>query len=362
MSVAANIKLLLSQLWFKISIDSTTAVGTAAVFVVGGLHVLQGELQVGGLVVALAYVMALYTPVQSLAHLSGAYADAMARARRIDEVLEVKNDIEDPIGTAQTLSAATSGGRSLEFRDVSFSYDSRRQALHHVSLEIGRGKVAALVGETGAGKSTLTGLALRLFDPDGGRVLIDGIDIRELKVAELRAQFAVVLQSPYLLPLTVAENIAYGRPEATWQAIEAAAKAAGADSFVRALPQGYDTVIGERGATLSGGERQRLAIARAFLKDAPILILDEPTAALDAKMEAALIASLEKLMQGRTTLIIAHRLSTLRTADEIAVIRNGRIVETGTRDDLLADETYFKRLYDLQSGEKGSAKLSEEEA
>jgi ATP-binding cassette subfamily B protein/subfamily B ATP-binding cassette protein MsbA len=204
--------------------------------------------------------------------------------------------------------------------------------LRDLSLTIGAGETVALVGATGAGKSTLVSLVPRFFDPWAGRVLIDGQDVRALTLQSLREQVALVLQEPFLLPLTVAENIAYGRPGAGREEIVAAAVAANADEFIRRLPEGYDTVIGERGATLSGGQRQRLAIARALLKDAPILILDEPTSALDARTEALILEALERLMANRTTLIIAHRLSTIRNADRVVELRDGQIVsvtETG---------------------------------
>jgi ABC-type multidrug transport system fused ATPase/permease subunit len=217
-----------------------------------------------------------------------------------------------------------------------------------VTLEARPGETVALVGPTGAGKSTLVSLLPRFFDPWDGRVELDGQDLRSLRLADLRAQVALVLQEPFLLPLTVAENVAYGRPGATHAEVVAAARAANADGFIRGLSGGYDTVIGERGATLSGGQRQRLAIARALVKDAPILILDEPTSALDAETEALLMEALARLMAGRTTFIIAHRLSTIRAADRVAVLEDGRIVEDGPPAELLARPGPFRRLHDLQ--------------
>jgi ATP-binding cassette subfamily B protein/subfamily B ATP-binding cassette protein MsbA len=210
------------------------------------------------------------------------------------------------------------------------------------------GEVVGLVGMTGAGKSTLVSLIPRFFDPWEGRVLLDGVDLRELRLRDLRAQVALMLQEPFLLPLTVAENIAYGRPEARREEIEAAARAARAHEFIAQLPRGYDTVVGERGATLSGGERQRLAIARAVLRDAPVLILDEPTAALDLATEALVLEALERLVRGRTTFVIAHRLSTLRRVDRIVVLEEGRIVEQGRPQDLLAARGHYWRLHRLQ--------------
>jgi ATP-binding cassette subfamily B protein/subfamily B ATP-binding cassette protein MsbA len=220
--------------------------------------------------------------------------------------------------------------------------------LHELSLEARPGETIALVGATGAGKSTLVALLPRFLDPWRGRVVVDGHDVRDVQLASLRAQVALVLQEPMLLPLSVAENLAYGRPGATASTIEAAARAAHAHEFIVRLPAGYATVLGERGATLSGGQRQRLAIARALVRDAPLLVLDEPTSALDAETEGLLLDALRRLMQHRTTFIIAHRLSTIRGADQIVVLGDGRILEQGTHAALLAANGPFARLYALQ--------------
>ena len=237
----------------------------------------------------------------------------------------------------------------MTFDNVSFGYAPGRPVLNGVNLTVQAGETIALVGTSGAGKTTLASLVPRFFDPSEGRVLLDGIDARDIQLRSLRQQIALVLQEPFLLPLSVADNIAYGEPGASRETVVAAAVAANADEFIRSLPEGYDTVIGERGATLSGGQRQRLAIARALLKDAPILILDEPTSALDAKTEALILEALARLMAHRTTFIIAHRLSTIRDADRIAVLKDGGIAEQGRHDELMARGGLYRQLVRLQS-------------
>jgi ATP-binding cassette subfamily B protein/subfamily B ATP-binding cassette protein MsbA len=224
--------------------------------------------------------------------------------------------------------------------------------LHDVSLEAHPGERIAIVGATGAGKSTLVSLVPRFFDPDSGRVLIDGHDVKDVQLKSLRSQVSLVLQESFLFPISIADNIAYGRPDASREEVEAAAQAANAHRFIEELPQGYDTVVGERGATLSGGERQRVAIARALLKDAPILILDEPTSALDAETESLLLEALDRLMAGRTTLIIAHRLSTIRDANRIVVLSDGKVVEEGSHRQLLNRRKAYAHLHALQTGKR----------
>jgi ATP-binding cassette subfamily B protein/subfamily B ATP-binding cassette protein MsbA len=262
------------------------------------------------------------------------------------EVLGTEREVHDRPGAVALPPVA--GHVRLE--DVGFGYETGRPVLCDVSLEVEPGQTVSLVGATGAGKTTLASLLPRFFDPWQGRVLIDGFDLRDVQIQSLRDQVAIVLQEAFLFPRTIAENIAYARPDASREEIEAAARAANAHAFIERLPQGYDTPVGERGATLSGGERQRISIARAFLKDAPILILDEPTSALDAATESLLLEALGRLMKGRTTFIIAHRLSTIRTADRIVVIQEGKVVESGTHEELRALQGRYAHLHNLQFG------------
>jgi ATP-binding cassette, subfamily B, bacterial len=323
------------------------AFGTAAVLWYGALLVLDGQLTLGALLVFLAYLTTLQGEMKNLLGVYSTVQTAGASVDRVMEVLEAEEEVEERPGAAELGRVR---GR-IELQGVTFGYEAERPILHDVSLRVEPGQTLALVGATGAGKSTLVGLVPRFFDPWQGRVLLDGVDVREVTLRSLRAQVSLVLQEPFLFPLSVAENIAYGRPGATRAEVEAAAVAANAHAFIERLPQGYETVIGERGATLSGGERQRVAIARALLKDAPVLILDEPTSALDAATEALVIEALERLMAGRTTLIIAHRFSTIRRADRIALLEHGRIVEFGSHAELAAKQGPYWRLHTLQLGE-----------
>ncbi len=322
------------------------ALGTGAILLVGARHVLDNQLTVGSLLVFLAYLGSLQAQLWTFTGIYGALQEAGASIDRVMEILETEQEVTDTPG-APPLPPARG---HIRLEHVSFGYEPDRPVLHDVSLEALPGQTVAIVGATGAGKSTLVSLVPRFFDPWSGRVTVDGHDVRTVQLKSLRSQVALVLQEPFLFPLTIAENIAYGRPNAPRDAIEAAAHAANAHRFITRLPEGYDTIIGERGATLSGGERQRLAIARALLKDAPILILDEPTSALDAETESQLLEALDRLMQGRTTLIIAHRLSTIRGADRIVALHDGQVVEEGTHADLLAQHGLYAHFHHLQFG------------
>jgi ATP-binding cassette subfamily B protein len=321
-----------------------TTLGTGIVLWVGARHYLDGTLSIGSILLFLFYLTLLQAQMKVFAGIYTSYQTFSGRVERAVESLTEEPEIKDRSG-AHPLQKVSG---DIEFENVTFGYVPGKPVLHDISLHIAPGKTVAFVGPSGAGKTTLVNLVPRFFDPWSGRIMLDGVDVRELQLNSLRAQVALVLQEPFLFPISVEGNIAFGKPGATQKQIESAAQAANAHEFICALPQGYKTVLGDYGATLSGGERQRIAIARALLKDAPILILDEPTSALDAQTEKDIMEALERLMHGRTTLLIAHRLSTVRRARQIIVLRDGRIAERGTHDELLAQGRFYSHMHNIQ--------------
>jgi ATP-binding cassette, subfamily B, bacterial len=335
-SLSANIRAatLLARLTPSVSLMST--VGYALLIVLGVDRVVTGHLTPGALLVLLAYARSTQSPIRQLAKLSYAVSKAGASLERIQEVLSVEPTvIERPGATPLAIDSPA----TVSFREVSFGYSTDRTVLHDVSLEASAGQLVALVGATGSGKSTLLSLLPRFYDPWTGQVLIDGRDVRDFTLASLRANVAVVLQDSLIFRTTVLENIAYGRPDAPHADIVAAAEQAGVSLIAARLEDGYDTVVSERGASLSGGEKQCIGIARAMLKDAPIVILDEPTSAMDAHTEQLVMEGVERLLRGRTGFIIAHRLSTVMTADVVFILDDGLIVESGDPARLLSDSS-----------------------
>jgi subfamily B ATP-binding cassette protein MsbA len=354
--LTANMRSIAVQSISSPLMDALGAVAIALLLFVGRDRIVHGHWTTGTFITFLAAVIMLYDPVRKMPVYYNSFQQAIGASQEIFQFIDEQDEVREARGAKKIEGFE----RSILFDHVRFAYDrdgEKKEVLHGIALEIKRGEVIALVGPSGAGKSTLVNLLPRFFDVTGGAILLDGKDVRELTVSSLRKQIGKVTQETVLFNDSVRNNIAYGRPDVPMERIEAAARAAMAHDFILRLPDGYDTVIGERGARLSGGERQRLAIARAILKNAPILILDEATSALDSESEAAVQAALENLMQDRTVLVIAHRLSTVRRADRIAVMEHGEITEMGSHEELLAHGGTYNRLYNLQFGEVDSAVL-----
>ena len=342
-SLKATLRLYSWQTFYSAVVNSLIALGTALVVYVGARAVLSGRLSLGELVVFITYLAQLYVPVNQITQSWGLIAGARIGATRCFEILDTEADLKD--GTRAFPAEGARG--AVEWRQVTFRYRPEMPVLRGIDLAVAPGTKVAVVGATGAGKSTLLGLLPRFYDPSTGRVLVDGVDIRHYRLKSLRQQIAMVLQPPLVFPISVRDNIAYGRPEASDAEIEQAARLARIHDLVRSLPQGYATVLGDN-ATLSEGEKQRLTIARAILRAAPILVLDEPTSALDVETEALVMEGIARLTQGRTTFIIAHRLSTIRSADLILVLRDGVIAEQGSFAELMRKGGVFAELYNTQ--------------
>ena len=352
--------------WFVISLILTAS--TVAVTWFGAREVLASKLSLGELLVFLAYLGQMFEPLSQLSQLSATLSSAGASIHRVFEILDTPDEVKDRADALAVRKAGQVAGASsrvkssgpsetppieahgnLIYENVAFNYSDSKPALRGINFQIVAGESIAIIGPSGAGKTTLLNLLPRFYDPHGGAVLLEGVDLRQLRVKDLRAQIALVLQEPIILPATIAENISYGRPDAKQSEIEAAARAANAEEFICRLPQHYKTRVGEAGVRLSVGETQRLSLARAFLKNAPLLLMDEPTSALDVESEAQVAASFFELMRGRTTLMVAHRLSTIRRVNKILVIEDGQVAEFGTPEELLARGGYYARVIASQT-------------
>ncbi len=347
-SLNANLRLTFTQVISALVIGTLMGLGTAAMIYLGARHVMEGTLTVGDLLVFISYLAMLYGPLQTLSYTSWALEGAAAGAQRVFEILDTPEDVKDRPG-ARPLQTAH---KEILFDHVSFGYEESKMILKEINLHIPLGKTIAFVGSTGAGKTTLLSLIPRFYDPSEGTVKIDDIDVRDLQKKTLRAQIGMVLQDTMLMAGTVRENIGYGQLNAGIVEIEQAARLARVHEFAMQMPKGYDTEVGERGVRLSVGQRQRIGIARAFLKNAPILLLDEPTSALDPQTEASIMETLKELMHGRTTVMVTHRIATVHMSDFIFVLEHGRVVEEGTGPELLQRQGTYARLYEAQMQKK----------
>jgi len=344
-SLALSLRLYQTETLFMLVVDTVLAVGTALLVWLGAQSVLAGTLTLGALTVFLAYLKEMYTPILTVAQNFKELSSSRAGLDRAFSVLDVEPDIQD--APDATPLPAVRGEIRLE--GVTFGYDESTPVLKDVSLRVAPGETVALLGRTGAGKSTLASLVLRFFDPQKGRITVDGHDLRTLTLKSLRDQMVLMLQEPILFPSTVRENIAFGA-EVSEEQLRDAARRAEAEGFILELPKGYDSVLGQDGMTLSGGQRQRLALARALLRDARVVILDEPTSSLDVATESVVWRNVSELLKGRTAIVIAHRLSTARRADRIVVLEDGGIVEQGAHDELIAKGGRYAQLWERYKG------------
>jgi ABC-type multidrug transport system fused ATPase/permease subunit len=335
----------LLQSFFDTGTSLARRINRSAILLVGALHVLAGKLTIGELLVIQTYVSQIHGPLSDLGDTFFDMQVSLASAERTTEVLDTEPDIVDR-PDALVLDSVTG---AITFEDVTFAYQPGQPVLHGISFSASPGEVIAIVGPTGAGKTTLSNLIARFYDPDSGRVTLDGHDLRDLRVRTLRDNIALVIQEPILFTGSIRENISYAQPDAPMDVVISAARDANAHDFISNLPDGYHTHVGQRGVRLSGGERQRIAIARAFLKDSPVLILDEPTSSVDSRTELVILEALDRLMAGRTTFIIAHRLSTIRRADQILVVEAGRVVERGTHGQLMQRDGLYAEFFRIQA-------------
>jgi ATP-binding cassette, subfamily B, bacterial len=346
-AVDARVRLTVWQTLFSLGVTTATAAGTAAVLGFGAWHVLQNKITLGELTVLISYIASVYQPLESISNTVGHLHQQFFFFNTVLRTLHTKPEVRD---APDAIDVERVRGE-VEFEDVSFSYQGRVDTLQNISFHIEAGQRVAIVGPTGAGKTTLASLLVRFYDPAHGAIKFDGQDIRKIKLQCLRNQLSLVLQEPMLFSGSIADNIRYGRLGASPDEIVEAARAANAHDFIERLPEGYDTELGEGGKQLSGGERQRICVARAFIRNAPILILDEPTSSIDSKTELVILDALDRLMEGRTSLMIAHRLSTVRKADLIVVVNRGRVAETGSHEELLMNGGLYYQLYEAQNGE-----------
>jgi ATP-binding cassette subfamily B protein/subfamily B ATP-binding cassette protein MsbA len=345
-ALEANLRLSMTNVASTFVVGTFLALGMAALLWAGAGEVMAGRMSLGDLLVFLAYLGMLYSPLEQLSYTAWSMEGAAAAAQRVFEVLDTPDDVPDPKAAVRL----PAGAGAIEFQGVGFRYARGDEVLHNLSFRIQPGESVAVVGGTGAGKTTLLSLLPRFYDPTEGKILIHGVDLRNLSKKELRGRQGLVLQETVLMNGTVQENIAYGRSGASFREIEKAAQEAQADQFILGLPKGYQTSVGERGVMLSGGQRQRIGIARAFLRDAPILLLDEPTSALDATTERELLDVLGKLMSRPTTLLVTHRLHAAHRADRILVLEKGRLVEQGKGEELLTRKGAYWRLWQAANG------------
>jgi ATP-binding cassette subfamily B protein len=344
-AVDERVKLTVRQTGFTLAVNAATAGGTALVFFFGFRAVFKGDITIGALIVLINYIAAIYSPLEAISSTVGSMHQHFVALNSSFELLDLEPEITE---RADAIELDRARG-AVKYEQVHFAYQGRANTLRDVSFDVAAGRRVAIVGPTGAGKTTLISLLIRFYDPREGRILIDGTDIRRLSLKSLRSQISLVLQEPLLFSGTIAENIRYGRLDASLDEVVEAARAANAHDFISRLPDAYETVLGEGGARLSGGERQRICVARAFIKDAPILVLDEPTSSIDSKTENVILDALEELMEDRTSFMIAHRLSTIRDADLILVMNHGELVQQGTHDELVEAEGLYRQLHEAQT-------------